>query len=318
MRYVLRADASSSVGAGHVMRSSAIAEELISRGKEVVFVGQTNELSWLSSRILSLGFAGINTNSNDFKSDPKNDVLILDSYLIPINDSFIQREKWVAVVTIIDEHTPQYDADLSIHPGFTNEKKLRGGKKLISGPEYIPFRKNIQKVDYMPENLNSVEITVVGGGANTFNFADKICEVLSESNRNFRASIFSDTLDPTKFDSRFAIIASGENLDNYANCANLVYTTASTTSLEFIARELPVGVGCAVENQKDLYQNIISLGFAISIGEYQNDKWHINQENVLHLLDSAPLRESLIKNCYGIIDLFGARRIADEITRISL
>jgi spore coat polysaccharide biosynthesis predicted glycosyltransferase SpsG len=107
MRYVLRADASSSVGAGHVMRSSAIAEELISRGKEVVFVGQTNELSWLSSRILSLGFAGINTNSNDFKSDPKNDVLILDSYLIPINDSFIRREKWVAVVTIIDEHTPQ-------------------------------------------------------------------------------------------------------------------------------------------------------------------------------------------------------------------
>ena len=39
MRYVLRADASESIGAGHVMRSSAIAEELIARGENVVFVG---------------------------------------------------------------------------------------------------------------------------------------------------------------------------------------------------------------------------------------------------------------------------------------
>ena len=44
MRYVLRADASKILGAGHVMRSSAIAEELITQGAEVVFVGEISDL----------------------------------------------------------------------------------------------------------------------------------------------------------------------------------------------------------------------------------------------------------------------------------
>ena len=48
MRYVLRADASQSMGSGHVMRSSAIAEELIARGEDVVFVGQISEIPWLA------------------------------------------------------------------------------------------------------------------------------------------------------------------------------------------------------------------------------------------------------------------------------
>ena len=43
MRYVLRADAPEFIGAGHVMRSSAIAEELIARGENVIFVGQVSD-----------------------------------------------------------------------------------------------------------------------------------------------------------------------------------------------------------------------------------------------------------------------------------
>ena len=59
MRYVLRADASQSIGAGHVMRSSAIAEELIAKGKQVIFVGQITDLPWVEERIASLGFAHV-------------------------------------------------------------------------------------------------------------------------------------------------------------------------------------------------------------------------------------------------------------------
>ncbi len=59
MRNVLRADASQSMGAGHVMRSSAIAEELISRGNNVIFVGRISNLPWVEKRIASLGFSQV-------------------------------------------------------------------------------------------------------------------------------------------------------------------------------------------------------------------------------------------------------------------
>ena len=61
MRYVLRADASQTIGAGHVMRSSAIAEELIARGKEVLFIGKISNLPWVENRISGLGFTEIHS-----------------------------------------------------------------------------------------------------------------------------------------------------------------------------------------------------------------------------------------------------------------
>ena len=68
MRYVLRADASHSIGAGQVMRSSAIAEELIAQGEDVVFVGQISDLPWVEERIRSLGFVLVHNEANEFIS----------------------------------------------------------------------------------------------------------------------------------------------------------------------------------------------------------------------------------------------------------
>jgi spore coat polysaccharide biosynthesis predicted glycosyltransferase SpsG len=89
MRFVFRADASLAIGSGHVMRSSAIAEEVIARGIPTVFVGSISKLPWVSERIQGLGFIDILDGPNDFKSDSIQDILILDSYEMRINDSFI-------------------------------------------------------------------------------------------------------------------------------------------------------------------------------------------------------------------------------------
>ena len=56
MRYVLSGEASPSIGTGHVMRLSAIAEELIFRGLDVAFVGNIADVDWLNKRLLKLGF----------------------------------------------------------------------------------------------------------------------------------------------------------------------------------------------------------------------------------------------------------------------
>jgi spore coat polysaccharide biosynthesis predicted glycosyltransferase SpsG len=119
MRFVFRADASMTIGSGHVMRSSAIAEEAIARGIPSLFVGNISELGWVSERIRGLGFIQVLENTSEFIPDKNEDILIIDSYEIKTDDVFVQSQNWSKVVSIFDELTPDYSCDLRIHPGLT-------------------------------------------------------------------------------------------------------------------------------------------------------------------------------------------------------
>ena len=315
MRYVLRADASQSIGSGHVMRSSAIAEELITRGEDVVFIGQISDIPWLAFRISSLGFSEIHFGANEFIPNPERDVLILDSYVVPTSEAFIQPNKWRAVVTIADELTPAYEANLIIHPGLSTHLVAKAGAKVLAGPKYIPFRHSIQKTQRSRDMKSILEILVVGGGTDLFGFVAAICDELKDISNDFHASIFTNNKELANFDSRFTVVPIGSELDDYAANAKLVFTTASTTSLEFIAREVAVGIGCAVDNQEEYYESLSSYGVAAPIGRFISGSWQIDHAKIAELVNSGGTREDLRRNCVGLVDLGGAGRIADEILK---
>lgn len=317
MRYVLRADASQSIGSGHVMRSTAIAEELIARGKEVIFIGEVNQVPWLENYINGIGFSKTYSSYNGFVSKSSSDVLILDSYVIPINDGFIQPENWKSVVVMADEVTPLYKADLVISPGLSTNLGVRAGAKLLAGPRYIPFRSSIQKKIENTDRNSILKILVVGGGTDTFNFVEAVCQVLSLISENFHAHVFSGNTQLGLLDSRLTVNPIGADLDLYAGSADLVFTTASTTSLEFIAREVAVGIGCATDNQRSYYESLTSYGVAVPIGQFLLGQWRINPKLLRDLITSADLRDSLINKGVGLIDLQGVQRIVDEISLLN-
>jgi len=316
MRYILRADSSPKSGSGHVMRLSAIAEELIARGERVTFIGQVAELPWLASRIDELGFAQILESSAGYLSNPGTDVLILDSYTLPVDDSFIQPDNWRRVVTISDELTPPYLADLVFHPAISEGWEPYSDVKFFSGPSYIPFRKSISRFEKSPKNNGILEILIVGGGADPFNFVESIAKKIMRVQGQFQAILFSNNLSLAKLDYRFTCVPIGPELDVYADSAELVFTTASTTSLEFIAREMAVGIGCAVDNQKEYYKSLTQNGVAVPIGQFNEGKWDLDDQRISEMIHSKALREKLIENSLGMLDLQGVTRIVDEILKI--
>ena len=313
MRYVVRTDASHLIGSGHVMRSSAVAEELIARGEEVAFVGEYTSVPWLVPRIEGLGFSQIIPISTNFVSDSKTDVLILDSYYIPINDGFIQKSKWANVVVLVDKLTPAYEADLLIHPGLSGDWMLNSNVKSLFGPAYIPFRKSIKKNEKSLPNLKYPEILIVGGGTDNTNFVGAVCETLAKSQCDFHANIFTNKKELVQLDSRFTLSPIGSEIDENAAIANLILTTASTTSLEFIAREVAIGIGCAVSNQEENYKTLSAFRVCMPIGKFIESKWEIDKDIVGQLITSTELREKLRKKCANFIDLKGAERIVDAI-----
>jgi spore coat polysaccharide biosynthesis predicted glycosyltransferase SpsG len=316
MTYVVRADASQLIGAGHVMRSSAIAEELISRGEKVTFVGEILNMPWLDIRIRDLGFSQIISTPKEFSSNPSQDILILDSYYLPIKDPFIQYQKWKAVVALVDDITPEYRADLYVHPGLSSRWRKITNAKVLAGHQYIPFRKAITKIDSSDLNTSILQIFVVGGGADSFNFAGAVCSSLVGIKKDFSVNIFTNSTQFESLDDRFRVFPIGSKLDELAAKAELVFTTASTTSLEFIARGVAIGIGCAVQNQEDYYQTLSNYEVAVPVGRYIDSEWDISHANIAKLVHSEVIRETLRTKCAGLIDLNGAKRIVDEISII--
>lgn len=315
MRYVVRADASQSIGSGHVMRSSAIAEELIVRGKEVIFVGGFSDVPWLSARMYNIGFSQILSHSRDFKPNPMTDVLIVDSYILPIGDEFLLQKRWKAIVSIVDETTPDYKANLIIHPGLSIDWMQMRSTKVLSGPNYIPFRKSIKKnTDKI--NAGVLEILIVGGGTDQFNFVENVVQTLNKIQADFQARIFTNRKELTRPDSRFSFVPIGSELDLYAETADLVITTASTTSLEFIAREVAVGIACAVDNQEEYYKTLSAAEVALPIGRLIDGRWEMVESNIIELIGSKECRQRLRQKSANLIDLEGAARIVEEILKL--
>jgi len=313
MRIILRADASLSNGTGHVMRSLAILEECKARKLELVFIGKIEDANWLTTKIMDFGFTEILESENYFTPNPKTDILILDSYTIPADNPFIVSQDWKKIVVLCDELTPNYQADLYIHPGLVANWFKFPKRKILFGPNYIPLRQTISKKKKLGPSL---KVIIVGGGTNPEFFVENIAEILSRSSAKFDVTCFTANEPRVRLDARFTRLPIGADLDFYANDADLAFTTASTTGLEFIAREIACGVACVVDNQKQYYKVLVENEVVHPIGTFKDSTWELDEPAILRLLESQELRKNLRDRCRNYIDLKGATRIVDAILEI--
>ena len=316
MRFVFRSDASFSTGAGHVMRSSAIAEEAINRGIQCVFIGEIAGISWLDDRVRNLGFHKILDVDEGFHPSSKSDVLILDSYSIPTENEFLEINDWLAVINIFDSSTPNYKCQLRIHPGIEKISDSNSFGKTLSGPGYIPIRRNIRKDGPAVEN-GRLRITVIGGGTDIHGFVKTMAGLLQELDLEFLARLVTTSHIELGEDARFEVIAPGQNVDSMFCDTDIAFTPAGTTSLEFLSSGCAVGIVRAVDNQENNYSLLTKLGIARPIGVYANETWELEFGEILALMSDSTLRNDLRKYARKFIDTNGAKRIVDAILELA-
>ena len=316
MRLVFRADASMTIGTGHVMRCSAIIEEAIGRGISCVVIGQLGGISWLEERLVGIGATHLE-NEKSFPISHGEDILVIDSYLIPVTDEFIQPKNWKTVISISDDATPDYSASIVIHPGIDKFHNRVTANRVLMGPEFIPFRKTIKK-SLQARNSPLRKIVIFAGGIDDFNFALNLAGILKEINEFDEAVFFSKLhSEITSLDPRFTTRNFGPLLDGELENADLVFTTASTSSLEIIAREIPVGICFSVDNQISYFDAMIKEKVAFGIGNLNSSKkWELNRSAINRLVTDSSLRDQLSANSSGFLDLLGSQRLVDEILKL--
>lgn len=316
MRLVFRADASPDIGTGHVMRCSAIAEEAIARGIECLLVGSLGGIPWLEERYANIKCRVIPVK--DFSNSQVADVLVVDSYALSTDDFFFTQYKWKSRVDIVDEHTPSREADLFIHPGLEGQWFMGNRTQFLFGPKFIPIRKSITKNLANKSQILS-KLVIFGGGADSYGFARIMSQELCTLSGYDMAIFFStDKAYIEGLDSRFKVVPFGSALDEQLSDADLVFTTASTSSIEVIARELPVGVACAVDNQVAYYEALSNSKIAAKIGKrVPSDKWEMRSDVINRLLIDSKFREEMRRAAQDFVDLLGAERILNAILDVA-
>jgi spore coat polysaccharide biosynthesis predicted glycosyltransferase SpsG len=317
VRLVFRADASPELGSGHAMRCSAIAEEAIFQGIKCLVVGSLGGIKWLEEHYADIDCPVVPVE--DFGKTQSGDVLILDSYQIMRDDRFITEFQWTARIDISDENTPERSPDLVIHPGLESGWFTGDRSKFLFGREFIPIRKTITK-NLLKAPIDQNRVVVFGGGTDTYGFARIMGHELRDIPGFKQAIFFSvekefiENLDP-----RFSVLPFGAGLDEELSRANVVFTTASTSSLEVVARELPVGVACSVDNQIGYYQALGNSKVAAQIGErVTSGEWEMRADVIKRLITDERFQEELKSASHNFIDLKGAKRIVDAIISIGL
>jgi spore coat polysaccharide biosynthesis predicted glycosyltransferase SpsG len=313
-RYFIFADASPEIGVGHVLRTSVIAKKLIAMGGTVYFIGEITRLNWVDKLLEKLGVRRI-VNPNSLLDDcHKNDFLIIDTY--DYNSPVIKflGLDWAKRISICDSMTPYFDVDLEISPGLNSSERKPPVARLVSGPEYILTRDGLQKS--RRQSLGSrPNIVLVAGGSDPSFFCEAITQQILEINQSFNLHIFSPRLLKFPFkDKRICLHEIGSDFDGVANEAHLAITLASTLALEFIAREIPMGIGYGFENQYSGFREIVQLGFGLPVAKKNElNNWIVDREILEEIIRDEEIWDGIRKKLHGYVDLQGVVRVVNEI-----
>ena len=117
LRVGFRCDAGMAIGVGHLMRCVALAEELVGRGSEVLFLGDVAGSAWAESQLRQRGFPRCSA-----PAEPEAlvelvrvfglDAVVLDSYVLAAGTGAALRAAGTAVLAIIDGDPLGQEADL--------------------------------------------------------------------------------------------------------------------------------------------------------------------------------------------------------------
>jgi len=265
---LFRANSSSQIGIGHIMRDLVLAQKYAKKGYHIIFATQDLKGN-INHKILEAGYKLKILKSNSFKElnslifKLKIELVVLDSYEIDY-----KFEKKIKVKTLsFDDTYKKHSCDILLNHNISADKKrykdlVPKKCKLKCGNKYTLLRDEFlieKKKSYKPNKKFTIFIAM--GGADTASLNIKILKILNnfkDLKVNLVTTTANEKLDKLKQYCRnkhwIKLHVNSTKIARLMKKSNLAIITPSTTVNEVTFMKIPFIAIKTALNQDDMYK----------------------------------------------------------------
>ena len=189
---LFRADSSSKIGTGHIMRDLVLAQKYAKKGAKIIFATQKLQGN-INHRIQEAGFKLLTLKSNSKKELVKLikkhgvDLLVIDHYGIDHKKEHYIKEKTGVKILSFDDTYEKHHCDILLNHNISAQKKhyknlLPKGCEIRCGKKYTLLRDEFykEKKKNYPKDPKSTTVFLAMGGADTAQLNIKILKLLQK------------------------------------------------------------------------------------------------------------------------------------------
>ncbi len=292
MNIVIRADASSELGLGHLMRSYALTLVLKKKWQVLLLVKSSiripSEIMQLadSLKILEDG------DAQDFLAYIQSDtVAVLDgNHFDPTFQGEISR-KAHRLLLVTDLIGLPHRADAVLNIGDFKGDGKTSSAFYFHGPQYSLLRPEFLR----SSNRNSIpgQVLLCLGGSDPFGLTPKLISAIEMTrfhvaNLAITKSIQGSDLRSDHFPVMTHVGLNGKEMNELMASSCHIISTASVTALEACAVRKSLAIGVAVDNQENGYKGIVDAGAAFGLGHFIHSTIEELSSKLSSFFSSAP------------------------------
>ena len=351
-RLLIRVDATTPIGGGHIMRCLALAQAWQAEGGQAIFLSHC-ESDALRQRITDEGMEFIPvayphpdprdlhttleilrkhfnaaTGNQKAKNGNKN-WLVLDGYHFDVIYQQAVRAAGHCLLVIDDmAHLPAYHADILLNQNLGAENlkyDCDPATSLLLGPRYALLRQEFLVWRGWRREIPdmALKVLVTMGGGDPDNVTLKVTEALSQVKiDSLEVVVVAGGSNPHFQKLECAVrglrvpvrlVRNAVNMPELMTWADIAVTGGGSTCWELAFMGLPSVVLTLAENQKAIAENLDTAGVAVNLGWHEQVPTADITEAINRLVRSPEKRSEMTCKVQAMIDGLGANRIVKEI-----
>ena len=339
-KLLIRADASVSIGTGHVMRCLALAQAWQDAGGHVFFAMAESttairarvaaESCEVADILAGAGTVGDALQTAELAKNSKCEWLAVDGYQFGEDyQRAITAQGWKLLFLDDYGHTGEYLANVVLNQNVSANEALYGNRspktRLLLGPRYCLLRREFSAWRDWKREVPAIgrRVLVTMGGSDPENFTARAMDALIRTEIEELEAIVvvggsnphAETLERTAAESRKKIRV-GRDVANMAELmawADVAVSSAGTTCWELCLLALPSLLVDVAANQTALAQEMARLGCAIHVGGPKDYTAEQLADQIEALLRSGDRRVDLSLRCRELVDGRGAQRVVSAM-----
>jgi UDP-2,4-diacetamido-2,4,6-trideoxy-beta-L-altropyranose hydrolase len=346
----IRADASVSIGTGHIMRMIALGQAWQAQGGKVHFLCAEITPA-LEQRLASEGFQlsrisatlgsqedlseTIHLITETLQADIQNARVVLDGYHFGSNYQLeIKAEGFKLLVVDDYGHADFYHADWVLNQNISAREELYAKRSpdtiLLLGPKFAMLRKEFLAYKGWQRQIAPVakKILVTLGGSDPDNVTLKVIQALIDLDLHAKVVIGGSNPHLREIENflhsqkdspaLIEVIVNATNMPELMAWADVAVAAAGSTSWELAFMGLPSLVFILADNQLEIAEGLAARQVAISIGRPSPDALVSFKEKLGQWAVSQGERYCMSKVSRELVDGLGAKRVLAGMVADSL